>query len=39
MPRVTQAYRNEDFDPKILAEMVSFHFPVVFGIPQQECLR
>lgn len=23
MPRVTQAYRNEDFDPKILAEMVS----------------
>lgn len=22
MPRVTEAYRNEDFDPKILAEMV-----------------
>jgi hypothetical protein len=24
MPRVTEAYRNENFDPKILAEMVSF---------------
>ena len=23
MPRVIEAYRNEDFDPKVLSEMVS----------------
>ena len=33
MPRVTEAYRNEDFDPKILSEMVSpaFVFPYLRG--------